>query len=126
MWSAVPLIIKLIGGIVITLCFFLIVWVYASNPYLSSYVRIQDDRGQVTVTNGPYRYVRHPMYTGYFCLSFGHALLLGSWWALIPAGLVFIGGDMRARMEVKTIRAELSGYPEYTKKTRLRFIPGFW
>jgi protein-S-isoprenylcysteine O-methyltransferase Ste14 len=126
MWSSVPVGIKIVGVLVIILSFALIVWSYASNPYLSSYVRIQDERGQVTVTGGPYRYIRHPMYAGYIYLSFGHSLLLGSWWALIPAFLVYIAGNIRAGLEEKTLRAELAGYDEYSQSVRFRFIPGIW
>ena len=39
-------------------------WAMVVNRYLSSQVRIQTDRGQTVVKEGPYRIVRHPGYAG--------------------------------------------------------------
>ena len=37
-------------------------WAMRVNRFFSSIVRIQNDRGQVVITNGPYAIVRHPGY----------------------------------------------------------------
>jgi protein-S-isoprenylcysteine O-methyltransferase Ste14 len=42
------------------------------------------------VTDGLYRYVRHPMYTAFFMWALAQALLLPNWIAG-PAGLVGVG-----------------------------------
>jgi protein-S-isoprenylcysteine O-methyltransferase Ste14 len=105
---------------------FLIWWVTSVNRRLSTMVRIQDDRGQQVVTNGPYRYVRHPMYVGTVLFAPGIPLLLGSWWALIPAGMIIVIFIIRTAMEDKTLMEELPGYAEYTKQVRYRLIPGIW
>ena len=39
------------------------------------------------IQDGPYGFVRHPMYTSLICLMIGMALILGSWLALVPAAL---------------------------------------
>ncbi|MDO9129450.1 MAG: isoprenylcysteine carboxylmethyltransferase family protein, partial [Anaerolineales bacterium] len=52
-------------------------WAMASNKYFSTLVRIQMDRGHTVATSGPYRYVRHPGYTGYIVSFFGMSLALG-------------------------------------------------
>jgi len=39
-------------------------WTAVSNPFYSRVVRLQKDRGHTVVTQGPYRYVRHPGYAG--------------------------------------------------------------
>ena len=71
--------------------FYLFYLVVHENPYLSSAARIQRERGQVVVSTGPYRYVRHPMYAAYIPFILGTALLLGSWYGVlaapIPAGI---------------------------------------
>jgi protein-S-isoprenylcysteine O-methyltransferase Ste14 len=53
-------------------------------------------------------------------------LLLGSLWALIPAGLAAIGYVVRTALEDRTLQEELDGYKEYTQQTRYRLLPGVW
>jgi protein-S-isoprenylcysteine O-methyltransferase Ste14 len=124
-WSSVPLGFKIAGGIGLILAFGLVFWVAKTNAYLSAVVRIQDDRGHQVVTDGPYCYVRHPMYAGMFffeCIPF----LLGSWWALIPGGLMIVIFIIRTALEDKTLIAELPGYAEYAQRVRYRLLPGIW
>ena len=125
-WSVIPVIWQIVGFICLCLAMFLILWVTSVNRRLSTMVRIQDDRGQQVVTNGPYRYVRHPMYVGTVLFAPGIPLLLGSWWALIPAGLIIVIFIIRTAMEDKTLMEELPGYAEYTRQVRYRLIPGIW
>lgn len=40
-------------------------WAVVCNKYFSTVVRIQRERGHQVVTDGPYRYVRHPGYAGF-------------------------------------------------------------
>ena len=101
-------------------------WAMAANPFLSTIVRIQDDRGQYVVTSGPYRYVRHPMYAMILLMYPGIALLLGSWWALLPAAVIISVFAIRTALEDKTLLAGLPGYPEYAQHTRYRLIPRVW
>ena len=87
---------------------------------------IQDDRGHQTITHGPYRFVRHPMYAGLLFTFLGIPLLLGSWWALAPSALNVILFVVRTALEDKTLQAELPGYLEYTHQVRYRLVPGIW
>jgi protein-S-isoprenylcysteine O-methyltransferase Ste14 len=41
------------------------------------------------VTDGPFAYVRNPIYTGTMCLGFGMAALIGDPWAYLLAALAF-------------------------------------
>ncbi|RPJ28418.1 MAG: hypothetical protein EHM35_13730, partial [Planctomycetaceae bacterium] len=66
----------------------LIFWTLLTNAYLGRMMRIQEDRGHQVVTGGPYRSVRHPMYVGIILFFSCMTLFLGSWWALVPAGLI--------------------------------------
>ncbi len=56
----------------------------AVNTFFSSHVRIQTERGHVVVTTGPYRFVRHPGYTGSILFNLLVPVALGSWFALLP------------------------------------------
>ncbi|MCC7513034.1 MAG: isoprenylcysteine carboxylmethyltransferase family protein, partial [Anaerolineae bacterium] len=94
--------------------------------FFSGVVRIQKERGHVVVDSGPYRLVRHPGYLGSVIGDLGIPLLLGSYWALIPALLTVGAVFVRAALEDKTLQDELPGYIEYARRTRYRLIPGVW
>jgi protein-S-isoprenylcysteine O-methyltransferase Ste14 len=89
-------------------------------------VRHQAERGQVVVTTGPYRFVRHPMYAFATLYFLGVPLLLGSWWALLPVPLFAIAFGARAIGEERMLRQALPGYDAYTGTVRFRLIPGIW
>ena len=101
-------------------------WAMASNKFFSTLVRIQMDRGHTVATNGPYRYVRHPGYTGYIVSFLGMSLALGSLWAIIPAGLIVCLLVVRTVLEDRTLQDELPGYKEYAQRVRYRLLPGIW
>lgn len=125
-WSTMPLVVQVVGYGGFLLASAVTYWAMAVNPFLSTIVRIQDDRGQYAVTTGPYRYVRHPMYAMMFLMWPGIALELGSWWALIPAAVIVIVFVIRTALEDKTLQAGLPGYAEYAQHTHYRLVPGIW
>ena len=45
-WSSMPVWVQILGGVGLLLAMALVYWVATSNAYLSTVVRIQDDRGQ--------------------------------------------------------------------------------
>lgn len=85
-WSRIPFRLQAVGTIAVLCSFYIWYLTFRENPYLSSSVRIQD-RGQIVVTTGPYRYARHPLYAGGILFFLGTPLLLGSWYGFIM-GLV--------------------------------------
>ncbi|MGB2897013.1 MAG: isoprenylcysteine carboxylmethyltransferase family protein [Anaerolineales bacterium] len=101
-------------------------WAMIANAFFSAVVRIQDDRDHQVVTDGPYRIVRHPAYASGIVSSLGIPLMLGSLWALIPAGLALVFMVMRTKIEDKMLMDELPGYSDYAQQTRYRLIPGIW
>jgi protein-S-isoprenylcysteine O-methyltransferase Ste14 len=56
----------------------------------------------------------------------GLPLALGSWWALIPGGLLALLFVVRTALEDRMLRDELPGYLAYTRRTCYRLIPGIW
>ena len=116
-----------IAGLAITaLGFAVVVWAMASNAFFSVTVRIQEERGHTVATGGPYRYVRHPGYVGAILFQVATPILLGSLWALIPAGLSAPAYVVRTALEDRTLREELGGYQEYAQRVRYRLLPGVW
>jgi protein-S-isoprenylcysteine O-methyltransferase Ste14 len=125
-WSAAPLWVNVLGGVAFAFSMALTFWVMTANTFLSTFVRIQDDRGHTTVTSGPYRFVRHPMYVGVIIMSLGMPVLLGSWLALIPGVLNIVLFVVRTSLEDRMLQAELPGYKEYARRVRYRLVPGVW
>jgi len=126
-WSSPkPLAVHLIGTGAMALGFALFMWAMASNAFFSEVVRIQEDRGHQVATDGPYRLVRHPGYTGAILSFLGTPLLLGSWWAFIPTVIGIGGYVLRTALEDRTLQLELEGYRAYTERVHYRLIPGMW
>jgi len=125
-WSAMPLAWHVIGGVLFIPAMIMPLWAMSANAYLSTMVRIQDDRGHQVVTTGPYRYVRHPMYVGTIFFGLSVPLFLGSWWTFVPCGLIVVLFTIRTALEDRTLREELPGYAEYAQRVRYRLLPGIW
>jgi protein-S-isoprenylcysteine O-methyltransferase Ste14 len=101
-------------------------WAMVANRFFSAVVRIQTDRGQIVVTSGPYRFVRHPGYAGGMLAWLAAPLALGSLWALLPGVLTAIAMVIRTILEDRLLHVELPGYAEYAQRTRARLLPGVW
>jgi protein-S-isoprenylcysteine O-methyltransferase Ste14 len=101
-------------------------WAMKSNEFFSLFFRIQRERGHHVVTGGPYRYVRHPGYAGGLAFNLATPLLLGSYWALIPAAIIASLFVLRTALEDSALQAELDGYTDYTRRVRHRLLPWVW
>jgi len=101
-------------------------WAMVVNRYFSSHVRIQTDRGQTVVREGPYRFVRHPGYAGGLLSWLAGPVFFSSLWVILPTVLVIIASLIRTVLEDRTLRKELPGYEEYTQQTKYRLVPGIW
>jgi protein-S-isoprenylcysteine O-methyltransferase Ste14 len=125
-WSHVPVWARAGGWMALTAGGAMLPWVFRMNTFASGVGRIQADRGHAVVSGGPYRFVRHPMYAAIIVVMLGLPLALGSWWALIPGGLLALLFVVRTALEDRMLREELPGYKAYTRRTRYRLIPGIW
>ena len=126
-WSPeLPLWLQIVALILVALGTLIGTWAMVVNRFFSAVVRIQKDRGHTVVTDGPYRFVRHPAYLGALVTAFASAVALDSLWTLIPAGLTALLYIVRTALEDKTLCEELPGYAEYAQQTRYRLLPGVW
>lgn len=106
--------------------YFLTGWAMVENRFFSGTIRIQVDRGHVVVSSGPYRLVRHPGYAGSLLATMCVPLVLGSWWAYVPAGASIAALVARTALEDRMLQHELDGYAALVARTRWRLIPGVW
>jgi len=124
-WSHIPLFIILISDAFVLLGYLIIIRVMIENRFASSIIEISNE--QKVIETGPYRIVRHPMYTGGLTLLVFTPLALGSFWALIPIGVCALTAIIvRILNEEKLLILNLPGYQEYCQKTRFRLIPFIW
>ncbi len=82
---------------------------WSSHPALKEHPEL--------VTSGPYRYIRHPIYTGMLLAVLGSAIAVSVWWYII---LIFVGVMFVRRVfkEEEILTKEFSNqYLEYKKRT---------
>ena len=78
-------------------------------------------------TSGPYRWLRHPAYTGDLLIVFGFGLAWGSWiGAVIGTAIAFAGHLPRIRVEETELRRALGEPYERYANGRARLVPGVW
>jgi len=104
----------------------LIAWAMRTNTFFSSVVRIQKDRGHVVVTGGPYRFVRHPGYTGIAAFTLATPFILNSRWAVVPAVVTAAVSVLRTALEDRTLHNELDGYVDYGRSVPYKLLPYVW
>jgi protein-S-isoprenylcysteine O-methyltransferase Ste14 len=88
-------------------------------------IRVQP--GHQVVTNGPYRYVRHPSYTGIALILAGIALASDDVWSLVAVAVLGgIGLAVRIRAEERQLAQALGAEYERFAAGRKRLVPGVW
>jgi protein-S-isoprenylcysteine O-methyltransferase Ste14 len=94
------------------------------NPFFSSTVRIQAERGHRVCDSGLYRVVRHPGYLGMLASLVAFPLVMNSYWAFVPAGVGAVLIVVRTVLEDRFLIRELPGYVDYARRTRSKLLPG--
>jgi protein-S-isoprenylcysteine O-methyltransferase Ste14 len=89
-------------------------------------VAVGFQKGHELVTSGPYRFVRHPIYTGLLLMLLGTTLYLDTLSAMIGFIIVLITLRLKAGQE-EALLAEhfLEEYPVYKQHTK-SLIPFLW
>lgn len=88
----------------------------------SSVVQIKDDHE--LIEHGPYRVVRHPIYTGLLLLFLGNAIMIADWRGLLAVAIVFASFWRKLRQEEKWLSHHFGQpYLEYMQRTSA-LIPG--
>ena len=95
------------------------------GPFFTRSVAIRS--GHRVVDTGPYRFVRHPGYTGTILSLVGLALTLWNWvsFLILVAGCV-LAFIPRIKAEEAVLEANLDGPYREFERARKRLIPGVW
>jgi protein-S-isoprenylcysteine O-methyltransferase Ste14 len=76
------------------------------------------------IQRGPYRYVRHPIYTGFLLLFLGSAVMLGEWRGLLGLVIVFACFWRKLRIEESWLLQHFGArYAQYIRQTKA-IVPG--
>jgi protein-S-isoprenylcysteine O-methyltransferase Ste14 len=118
--------VKIVSLVIILVGYTLTSYALIENRYFSGMVRLQTDRGQQVVSSGPYRWLRHPGYTGMMLVYLVTPLILDSAWAFLPAIFTLGLYVIRTALEDRFLQAELAGYRDYAQRVRYRLFPGVW
>lgn len=122
--SVVPLWLQMAASVLFLLGYIMYAEVMRENAYLSRTVEVQEN--QKVISSGLYGIVRHPMYLATLFMFLPLPLILGSFWGLVPFAFYPVIIIVRIINEEKLLLKELSGYKEYTEKTKYRLIPFIW
>jgi protein-S-isoprenylcysteine O-methyltransferase Ste14 len=123
-WSAVPMVVVVLGDVLFAIGFLFVGRVYRENTYTSATIEIHE--GQRVIDTGPYAIVRHPMYSGALLYMLGTPLALGSYWGLLGFVLLLLSILWRLHDEERMLVRELPGYGDYRQRVRWRLLPGVW
>ncbi len=124
--SRLPLTLTAIGAVIYVLGSSLHFSAIKTNLFYSSTVSIHSQLGHKVIRDGPYRFVRHPGYSGILLMMSSTPIILGSLWGLIPGAVVGVLIIARTMLEDKSLIEELPGYKAYSQGVKSRIIPGIW
>jgi len=72
--------------------------------------------------HGPYRWVRHPIYSGIVLSAAGWALAWQSWAGAAMSAVLFVFFGLKARREEAWLADAYPGYADYKQRTR-KLVP---
>jgi len=124
-WATVrlPVWSRLIGAFLGVVALLWFIWIHRTLGSNLS-VRLQIKDLQQLVTDGPYRWIRHPMYTAFYVLHIAAFFLTANWFIGVTwlAGLTFIILLRVNREEAMMVERFGEQYVSYMARTG-RFIP---
>ena len=77
------------------------------------------------IRSGPYRFVRHPVYSSFLCLLVGTGVLLTPLWLMAMGVAVFLcGTEVRVRVEDALLAARFGAEFEEYRRSVAAYLPG--
>jgi protein-S-isoprenylcysteine O-methyltransferase Ste14 len=122
----IPSALRPAGVVVMWLGLAVRVWAIASLGG-SFRTTVEVDPGQTVVSRGPYRWIRHPSYTGLLLIVAGFGLTIGSWPALIACVVIPLPAVVwRIHVEEAELDRVLGEAYRTYASDRARLIPRLW
>jgi protein-S-isoprenylcysteine O-methyltransferase Ste14 len=110
------------AGLVLLVGAFVLHW-WARSHLQQFYVEdVVFQAGQYLVDTGPYRYVRHPLFTSFLMIATGLFLVNPALITLLIVIYAFIDFSQAARKEERLLSEKLPDYADYMERTG-RFLP---
>jgi protein-S-isoprenylcysteine O-methyltransferase Ste14 len=88
---------------------------------------VETDCKQKVIRKGPYRFIRHPAYSGWLLMCLGYGIALQNWLSVLAAFLLPLTALLyRIHVEEPVLASAFgSEYADYRKHTK-RLIPWIW
>lgn len=113
-----------IPALVLVVCAALLgVWTLDHNRPGNFNIRPEPKSSAMLVTGGPYRFVRHPMYSALLLFAAAEVVAYADVWKCLAWLALAAVLWKKALLEEQGLRAQFAGYAAYAEKVR-RFIPG--
>jgi protein-S-isoprenylcysteine O-methyltransferase Ste14 len=76
------------------------------------------------VRHGPYRVVRHPIYTSFLCVLWGIGFMAATRWLFVTATIVFlIGTEIRVRLEDRLLENRFGEHFRHYRASTRAYLP---
>jgi protein-S-isoprenylcysteine O-methyltransferase Ste14 len=89
----------------------------------STHVVVKEDH--TLIRTGPYRYVRHPIYTGILLAFLGMVATIGEWRGVVAFACVLVSFSVKSRQEEARMRETFPEYAQYQRETKA-LVPGVY
>jgi protein-S-isoprenylcysteine O-methyltransferase Ste14 len=115
---------KVLGLIIVYAGMALVAW--AAFYIKEAMAGVVEPRLEVLVKDGPYRFVRHPVYVGTAIALAGVTVVLRSWLGLLSVALLFLPTELhRAKLEEQALARKFgTEWEAYARQTNF-FLPTF-
>jgi protein-S-isoprenylcysteine O-methyltransferase Ste14 len=97
--------------------------IWTLGEYFSAHIEIKNNHK--LVESGPYKFIRHPAYSGNIMQALGIPLILNAYLSLSISAVLIILFLFRIQSEEDILIQEVNGYRDYLKRT-YRLIPKIW
>ena len=115
----------LLGTLCLVVCVLLFVWAFASMRVGNFSLAPEPRGGAQMVTRGPYRWIRHPMYTSVILGGMGALLTRATLADGLQCGLLTIVILAKIRREESLLSQRYQAYIEYKSRT-VALLPGIF
>ncbi|CAD5373912.1 hypothetical protein RA210_U40315 [Rubrivivax sp. A210] len=100
-------------------------WALASNRPGNFNIHPSPREGGQLVQRGPYRWIRHPMYTAVLAFGLACAWAAGAPWGWVCLTALLAVLVAKAALEERWMLEQHAGYAAYRERTH-RFLPGLF